>query len=843
MINPEVSPAIFIFVRGSGATILLNRSVEGAMKRLSVLSMLVLVLAFLMISCGGGGGSSGSGSGDSGGGGTGGVTYSGLTTQASLTAANANKIFTLVWNDDPSSVTTSSSPKVSNSKGADIVPLAKRLLKIISINASGFSGSSKNVSRMIPVNETRPGTVSGTLTMTGSIDDASGTGSITESFANFNDGDGYTYDGNVQLQINGYDMAYQVTTDGTISFTLWTIKSTNGDISLTGSMRRQVNVQNKSETLTVNMDGRDNIINETFRFDNFVVTTVYDNQFSPTSGTETYSGREYFEKFGYVEISTVSPLIYSDLKTNPSSGGPIILAGAANSKALITPFSYGVKIEVDDNGDSLNNSINRYFWDNLAGPVFTSITVAPPAPNVPAGMTQHFTATGTFSDSSTKDLTSIVTWTSSNTTIAEISSREGTYSWCWDFGCAMGMGLGTTTIMANLGDMSGSATMEVSPAVIVSLVVTPPNPYVSPIIAMGTTFQFMALGTFSTNYRDDVTSSVTWSSSDNAIATISNAPGSKGLASAISSGTTTITATSGAVSASTTLTVTDWTLHNSGVSSDLYRVAWAGSQFVAAGANGIILTSSDGKTFQQRSSGTSTALYDVARSGNTFVVVGDGGTVLTSSDGVMWTPQVSGTTNSLYGAVWSGSKFVAVGAYGTILTSLNGTVWTPQVSGTTNNLHGLAWSGNKFVAVGGNGTILTSPDGTAWTLQTSDTLNPLGRVAWSGLQFVAVSGSPYDNYYLYAYPIHISTDGISWSSVPIVPSSTVPPSFIWTSSDVIWCGTQFIVVGEGGYIFKSGDGVNWSSWVSGTTSFLSTVSCSPTQYVVAGKGGLFITFP
>lgn len=428
------------------------------------------------------------------------------------------------------------------------------------------------------------------------------------------------------------------------------------------------------------------------------------------------------------------------------------------------------------------------------------------------------------------------------TAITQISSKEGTYSMCSDLGCASALSLGSSNITATMGDVSGLSTMTVSPAVLVSIVATQPDPYASTIMAMGMTKQFMALGTFSNNLRGDVTSSVIWSSSDNAIATISNEPGSNGIASSISTGSTTITATSGAISGSTSLTVTAWTLQNAGTSSDINRVVWAGTQFIAVGTNGTILTSSDGKTFQQRSSGTTTALYDVAGSGNTFVVVGTNGTILTSPDGVAWAPQVSGTVNSLYGVVWSGNRFVAVGADGIILTSLIGTVWTPQVSGTTNSLHSVTWSGSRFVAVGAYGTILTSPDGTTWTLRTSDTLNPLGRVTWSGSLFVAVSGSPYD-YYSYPYPVHISTDGITWANIMIVPSSTSTPAFIWQSSDVIWCGTQFVAVGAEGNIFTSADGVTWSLWVAGTTNFLSSVSCSATNYVVAGKGGLIISYP
>jgi len=820
---------------------------ELVMKKIIWQFPLVIFLVAFIVACSGGGG----GGGTPASGGSGEITYSGLTTQAQLSAATSNAIFSIAWDGGSTLGTSTSSTGAAkalpsgSTKVDRLALLAMRLGKKCPINFTDGTRVAKTVQHAVPVNESIPGMASGTLTMAGAIDDTTGTGVIDVNFTNYNDGDGYTHNGNATLLIAAYDISMGVMTDWTMRCSLLNIKSVTSDVSFSGSIMMQKNGSSQHETLTINVDGRDNLGKETFRFENYVVQEGYDNRTSLITVTETYSGRVYVERFGYVDISTAAPLSYSDPAGNPNGGGPLIFVGAGNSKAFITPYLYGVKIETDINGDTAIEATNRYFWGNLAGPAFISLTVAPATSSVPAGLTQHFTASGTFSDSSSKDMTSIVTWTSSDTSIAEISSREGTYSWCWDFGCAKGWGLGSSTITASLGDVAGSATMQVSPAVIVSLDVHPLNSAESPSMSIGTTRQYEAVGTFSTNYRDDVTSSVTWSSSDNSIATISNVSGSNGKASSISAGTTTITATSGTISGSTPLLVSAWTLQNSGISSDLNRVMWAGSQFVAAGANGTILTSSDGKTFQLRSTGTSTALYDVARSGNIFVAVGAGGTILTSSDGAAWIPQASVTINDLYGVVWSGSKFVAVGANGSVLTSLNGTTWVLQVSGTANSLHGVAWSGGKFVAVGGNGTILTSPDGTAWTLQTSDTLNPLGRVVWSGLQFVAVSGSPIDNYYSYAYPIHISTDGINWSSVPIVPSSssTLPPPIIWTSSDVIWCGTQFVVVGADGNIFTSGNGVNWSSLVSGTRSFLSTVGCSANQYVVAGRGGLIITSP
>lgn len=62
----------------------------------------------------------------------------------------------------------------------------------------------------------------------------------------------------------------------------------------------------------------------------------------------------------------------------------------------------------------------------------------------------------------------------------------------------------------------------------------------------------------------------------------------------------------------------------------------------------------------------------VAYGGSQFVAAGFNGTILTSPDGVIWTADTSGTTNTLYGVAYDGGQFVAVGNAGTILTSGGG---------------------------------------------------------------------------------------------------------------------------------------------------------------------------
>lgn len=80
----------------------------------------------------------------------------------------------------------------------------------------------------------------------------------------------------------------------------------------------------------------------------------------------------------------------------------------------------------------------------------------------------------------------------------------------------------------------GSSTEDTKEDTLVSIDLTP----VDQSILIDATQQFTATGTHSKNPEEDLTGSVTWSSSNTAVATISNA----GLATAIAMGTTTITA-------------------------------------------------------------------------------------------------------------------------------------------------------------------------------------------------------------------------------------------------------------------------------------------------------------
>src|SRR5207248_1736995 len=174
--------------------------------------------------------------------------------------------------------------------------------------------------------------------------------------------------------------------------------------------------------------------------------------------------------------------------------------------------------------------------------VLVSIAVTPANPSIPKGTTQQFTATGTYSDGSTVDLTSSAAWVSSNPAVATITAG----------GLASGAAPGTSQVSASSGGVSGSTTLTVGPAVLVSIAVTPANPS----IPKGPPQHVTAPSTYSDGTTHDLTSSATWVSSNSAVATIT----AGGLAGGAAQGTSQVSATSGGVTGSTTLTVGPATL-------------------------------------------------------------------------------------------------------------------------------------------------------------------------------------------------------------------------------------------------------------------------------------------
>jgi uncharacterized protein YjdB len=202
----------------------------------------------------------------------------------------------------------------------------------------------------------------------------------------------------------------------------------------------------------------------------------------------------------------------------------------------------------------------------ITAPSIVSVTVTPDGLTLGIGINLQFTATATYSDGSSQDLSSGVTWSSSSPLVTTINNS----------GLASTVAAGSTTITASVGAFSDTSTVTVVPAHLVSIVVTP----ATPSIALGTTLQFTAVGGFDDGSTQLLTS-LTWSSSSTSVTSIDFT----GFASSTGAGTATITATSGGVTGSASLTVTSATLVSIAVSpANSSMAVGTTKQFTAIGA-------------------------------------------------------------------------------------------------------------------------------------------------------------------------------------------------------------------------------------------------------------------
>ena len=85
-----------------------------------------------------------------------------------------------------------------------------------------------------------------------------------------------------------------------------------------------------------------------------------------------------------------------------------------------------------------------------------STAIAPVNPTIATGGTQQFTVTGTFSDSTTQDLTLNSHWSSTSATTATIANNPGVA------GLASSHASGVTTIGANTRGIQSSTSLTVN---------------------------------------------------------------------------------------------------------------------------------------------------------------------------------------------------------------------------------------------------------------------------------------------------------------------------------------------------------------------------------------------
>jgi len=275
---------------------------------------------------------------------------------------------------------------------------------------------------------------------------------------------------------------------------------------------------------------------------------------TPTSVTMASGTQQQFTAVGNFDDGSTQVLI-SALWSSSSSG---VLTIDQNGLALaVGPGTSTVSVT--------SGTVSASTSVTVTTATLVSLSIAPANSSMPDDATRQFSATGTFSDNSTQDMTLSVLWSSATPTVATITN----------LGLVSSLSTGSTTITAMLGSVSNSTALTVSNVKLVSIAISPANGRVQ----KGTSLKFTAVGTYSDGSTATLTN-VSWRSSKNNLANMRR----NGILHAKKAGTLTVTASAFGVTGSTSVTIGTGTLVSVDITPANPTVAHGSTQqFVALG--------------------------------------------------------------------------------------------------------------------------------------------------------------------------------------------------------------------------------------------------------------------
>ncbi len=172
--------------------------------------------------------------------------------------------------------------------------------------------------------------------------------------------------------------------------------------------------------------------------------------------------------------------------------------------------------------------------------IISSLAISSLGTTLSVGFQQTAKAIATLSNGSTLDVSEDVLWSSLNASVLSVQNANPK-------GRVLALSAGTTSVRAQLASLQATQSVTVTIATLSSINLTPSSTF----LWQGEIKPLKAIGVFSDASTLDITSQVTWSSSDATKIVMSNSPDSKGFAQVIYVGVATqnvtITATMGAI--------------------------------------------------------------------------------------------------------------------------------------------------------------------------------------------------------------------------------------------------------------------------------------------------------
>ncbi|MGB0035942.1 MAG: Ig-like domain-containing protein, partial [Candidatus Acidiferrales bacterium] len=285
-------------------------------------------------------------------------------------------------------------------------------------------------------------------------------------------GSGTTYTVNV-TDLNGYSIPVLLTVSGFPSGSTLTFNPT----SITGGTPSTLTVTTASDTplgtSTLTITGTSGSLSHKTTTQLVVTPALVSIAVAPTAASIAAGNTQRFTATGtYSDESTQDITATVTWASSNTAAATIVSGGATAGTAT------GVKAGTTTITASLSGITSNGATLTVTAPLLVSIAVTPNPANVALNNTLQFTATGTFTDKSTQDLTTAVNWTSSDTTIATIGSATG---------LATGVSAGgpiTITAAQVEGKISGTTQLTVTS---ITLQMAPGSPAAPPPVSPGGT--------------------------------------------------------------------------------------------------------------------------------------------------------------------------------------------------------------------------------------------------------------------------------------------------------------------------------------------------------------------
>lgn len=289
-----------------------------------LLPVTAILLSLLVTACGGGGGGGGGNSN-----GSQSITYSGSTQPANLDSGNAQEVSGSATEmgtfGGSASLVASANPETSTEVTGSSI-LTRTAIKAIT---NKLNADITAVGAISTFNDSIAGSCGGTSSINMTVDDTA-----------------YTF-------------------SGTLSFN----NLCEGDITLSGTANISGSLSGSTITFTMNIANlvvSDKSTGYVYKAENYITTITTDT--SVTYMTVTISGKFYHPVYGYVLVSTLSPLEYSGSNIWPNAGAIKVKEdGAApiDSATLTALNSTQYQLDIDLGSDDVVDSSTTGNWADL----------------------------------------------------------------------------------------------------------------------------------------------------------------------------------------------------------------------------------------------------------------------------------------------------------------------------------------------------------------------------------------------------------------------------------------------------------------------------------------------